>query len=1175
MQAQQNNVMHNIIQLIGAAEQCYEYCTTRTSFYKDLEDKAYTTYFDSMMIHATPELRTILQLYQGEILIVDRLSQRVETLVVELKELDPHFRSIADRDIQIDTNLYAEDAHHIGSEPRPSTYVQRIFDQFHALIIETAKAIQPWPIHPILNYLSSTRKQRYNQLLLFRLRIQRLNTLTKEQIRERARVQHEQDSRTNNALLNQALDDTTDLIVQIKEEAAKEIEACVLELYKSQLPRFTADNFVANLTELSKLEYSPRSITTTFRRQMNVGSIIIDITKYRNIPTLSETIDDLLEETCNGYIIVPLVIHPSSSMCVVKSVDSSQNKQLTQLFFERTLLSSPANKHRFTICDLNRTDDFQQLLPLQNAFPNMFGSVITQSGEIKAKLKQHLSHIDSVKQHQLSTGFTDIDSYNDSATYNQTERQTIIILDFPYEFDRSMLDDLLQIIKNGQPAGVNAIIFYNEELITDTRLFNDANLAIIKEIFAITTNIYHDDKQWFMHDVNAVMQFKPADVLNEYDVGQLIETYKSATTPVKLDFTLIRPTRQKTDSLDDIEIPIGFNNANQVQSITFGNTQTTVGGGFVLSAFVTGSSGSGKSTLLQTIIMSMLTGYTHDAVHLYLLDFKRQGTEFEIYTKYNIPHIQVIGLDCLQEHAKTILEELVIKMDERAVEFAKYQLRNITDFNRDSRISTKMPRIVLIIDEFVEMFSNNNKRIANNSLTLMNKLTAQGRAYGIHIILATQTISRITTGTDFVITSIDPFNEFHMRIALQNTDHSEYRKLFKDDTKGTHAQTLISQQGKGFVALDLDYRTSNPLIGVRVAVCQPADQTRMLQALNGTAIGTQTRIYDTTTLPKISASKIFVNRPSDQFIMMGQPIGNTDLKIAVGGANGYRTNLVCVGSNEATLTRFADTYVINASQNIRVLGKGEVYYFESSETLSPHTQRIILANKCVSHVSENSSIYGTLIDIHQKLQQRQRNLQVNLPIYLVFKRIALLTVLDYALQGLDIDLMIGRDGEFAASSSPKEVDVEVEDDISKMSAEDLLQWSNDFNANFNSSMNRALPPTAQSYAASAARNNAPYRNLQQALKDIVMYGPQLQIYVSFFEDSETHITHIANIFNGMTALRSHLHHMIIFNSNESTASRLGFNDIAFRNQVEHVAYYKKQSTEDVYQIQVFDIDKVS
>ena len=58
---------------------------------------------------------------------------------------------------------------------------------------------------------------------------------------------------------------------------------------------------------------------------------------------------------------------------------------------------------------------------------------------------------------------------------------------------------------------------------------------------------------------------------------------------------------------------------------------------------------------------------------------------------------------------------------------------------RAAEPDARLPRILLIIDEFQELFVEDD-RIAQESALLLDRLVRQGRAFGIHVLLGSQTL---------------------------------------------------------------------------------------------------------------------------------------------------------------------------------------------------------------------------------------------------------------------------------------------------------------------------------------------------------------------------------------------------------------------------------------------------
>ena len=85
-----------------------------------------------------------------------------------------------------------------------------------------------------------------------------------------------------------------------------------------------------------------------------------------------------------------------------------------------------------------------------------------------------------------------------------------------------------------------------------------------------------------------------------------------------------------------------------------------------------------------------------------------------------------------------------------------------------------MPRTILIVDEFHILFSEDDK-IAHDSTMLLEKLVRQGRAFGIHIILGSQSLA----GTSGISRSI--MGQMAVRIALQCSEMDSQIILNEDN----------------------------------------------------------------------------------------------------------------------------------------------------------------------------------------------------------------------------------------------------------------------------------------------------------------------------------------------------------------------------------------------------------
>jgi S-DNA-T family DNA segregation ATPase FtsK/SpoIIIE len=163
-------------------------------------------------------------------------------------------------------------------------------------------------------------------------------------------------------------------------------------------------------------------------------------------------------------------------------------------------------------------------------------------------------------------------------------------------------------------------------------------------------------------------------------------------------------------------------------------------------SLIAGTTGSGKSVCINSIILSMLLTQRPDHVKMIMVDPKM--VEMSIYKE--VPHLMCPVVTDVDK-AQAILEWLVQKMEERYAILSEAQVRNIQDYNKlgrealiermspadeeeANRIQTRLPYIVLIIDELADLMMVSPKEVE----LCLARLAQKSRAVGIHMILATQ-----------------------------------------------------------------------------------------------------------------------------------------------------------------------------------------------------------------------------------------------------------------------------------------------------------------------------------------------------------------------------------------------------------------------------------------------------
>lgn len=183
-----------------------------------------------------------------------------------------------------------------------------------------------------------------------------------------------------------------------------------------------------------------------------------------------------------------------------------------------------------------------------------------------------------------------------------------------------------------------------------------------------------------------------------------------------------------------------------------------------------GRTGGGKTVFLLDVLYGLAARYAPTELAMYLLDFKEgvSFTEFSpsAHDETWIPHVRAVGVESDREYGNAVLKELRNEMTRRATAMKRAGVTKLADL-RSARPDARLPRVLAVIDEFHVLFQGNDK-LARQAAGHLEELARKGRSYGIHLVLASQTIA----GVEALFTKKDSiFGQFPMRIALPGAKH--------------------------------------------------------------------------------------------------------------------------------------------------------------------------------------------------------------------------------------------------------------------------------------------------------------------------------------------------------------------------------------------------------------------
>ena len=446
----------------------------------------------------------------------------------------------------------------------------------------------------------------------------------------------------------------------------------------------------------------------------------------------------------------------------------------------RLLANTPPGKLSFTIIDpVGLGQNFAGLMHLSDYEESLINRRIwTQRDQIEERLAELNEHIEKVIQMYLRNEYQSITEYNEQAGSVAEKYHMLVVADFPANFSDVSAKRLMSIAASGAKCGVYTLIHWDQrQPLPDGFVPEDLRKAGI----AISQSPQGFIISPIQAETGASIAFDPPPhpdlaVALAHKIGKA----SIDSNRVEVPFAQIAPKPDElwtNDTTNELRIPIGRTGATKLQYLAIGK-------GTRQHALFAGKTGSGKSTLFHIIITNLALSCSPEQVEFYLIDFKK-GVEFKCYASKKLPHARVVAIESDREFGLSVLQRVDDELKRRGDIFRKLGVQDIPGYKR-SGAKEPMPRTLLLIDEFQEFFVDDDA-VAQSASLLFDRIVRQGRAFGIHVLLGSQTLggayslARATIG------------QMVIRVALQCNEADAY--LIMDDNNP--APRLLSRPGEG------------------------------------------------------------------------------------------------------------------------------------------------------------------------------------------------------------------------------------------------------------------------------------------------------------------------------------------------------------------------------------------
>ncbi len=377
--------------------------------------------------------------------------------------------------------------------------------------------------------------------------------------------------------------------------------------------------------------------------------------------------------------------------------------------------------------------------------------ILTESKEIEEALK-HLYEYLKVNLQEKLAGFRDFAHYNEE----KEDRLPLkaLFLSGVDALSKDAFYYLEKIMRFGSKNGV--LSFVNLESEKNNQSAED--LKRYAEFFKDRTSFER-------------LKYLNVEVINDQgiksqhmkDFADKIKAYYEKKKAVKRELKDLQRDKEfwAKSSQHEVVVPVGWDINHKEVCFEIGELQN--------HTLICDHSGSGKSNFLHVLIQNLAFYYAPNEIQLFLLDYK-EGVEFNAYVADTpLEHARLVSVASSVGFGVSFLSWLCDEIKKRAELFKQFNVKDLSDYRKHD----EMPRLIVVIDEFQVLFSDNSTKGKESVERSLNTLLKKGRSYGVHLILATQTMHGAEIDSSFKA-------QIANRIALP-MDAEDSSKILDDD----------------------------------------------------------------------------------------------------------------------------------------------------------------------------------------------------------------------------------------------------------------------------------------------------------------------------------------------------------------------------------------------------------
>ena len=410
-------------------------------------------------------------------------------------------------------------------------------------------------------------------------------------------------------------------------------------------------------------------------------------------------------------------------------------------------------------------------------------NIIRSKEELKALLNTLSDDIIETNGEYLRDSYDNIIEYNQNAIIKRPIK-AVFFSDISELENSEMISKLESIARNGNRCGIYSFIGIPDTELEQRPTASQARMTTIRSIVSLCDTIRKTSNTEMRIENGGYSFVVPSKINSRIKCAILERAVKvnENSTVIPLSSRIINESDYFTfDAQNGIRIPVGLNAKGEEYAIDLKGDAA-----YMLAC---GDPHSGKSSLIHTIVLQALTRYGPDQLEVYLADL-RDGVEFDVYARKGIKAVKAILNDTHDSDSQASFLKYIKSIVEKRNEIFKklsaetgVNIRNIEQFyeyNNTHNAVPNLPRILLIVDEFQTLYSNNRETGA-----ITNFLVRMCRTVGIFIIMASQ---RVQTAADVNNTFTNDTKDYFIHRAILKCPPGSSRQIVQDTCSDTNRQ---------------------------------------------------------------------------------------------------------------------------------------------------------------------------------------------------------------------------------------------------------------------------------------------------------------------------------------------------------------------------------------------------